>query len=165
MTATMKSLSASSELSRDFEGAVFPRAELPETSTQPDRSVVVSIDRNRPKVLVAPTGFVSIEELNIKSSRIDSRKAALEDARRRLAAELSGGSTETVKTFRLKKGWSQTQLADAIGTSQPHIARIERGTENVTIDTCRRLAKALDLDLNTLDKALRCQEAAATARA
>jgi transcriptional regulator with XRE-family HTH domain len=61
--------------------------------------------------------------------------------------------------LRLRKGWSQTQLANELGTSQPHIARIERGTENVTIETCRRLCRVLGIDMNRLDAALRRQEA------
>jgi transcriptional regulator with XRE-family HTH domain len=67
--------------------------------------------------------------------------------------------------LRLRKGWSRTRLAEALRTSQSHVARIERGTENLTIETCRKLAKALDIDLNALDLALRRQEAIAEAKA
>jgi transcriptional regulator with XRE-family HTH domain len=66
--------------------------------------------------------------------------------------------------LRLRKGWSQARLAAEIGTSQPHVARIERGTENLAIGTCRKLCAALDIDLNTLDRALRRQEKIAQTR-
>jgi transcriptional regulator with XRE-family HTH domain len=69
-----------------------------------------------------------------------------------------------VRALRLRRGWSQSQLAEAIKTSQSHIARIERGTENVTIQTCRRLCAALGIDMNTLDQALRRQEVIAQSK-
>ena len=165
MTLAMNSLSASFEPSTAFEESFFRVAKVPETSTQPDRSVVVSIDRNLPKAETTPKGFISIEELNAKSSKIEARKVALEEARRRLATAISNSQTDTIKSYRLKKGWSQADLAAAIGTSQPHIARIERGTENLLIDTCRRLGEALGLDMNAIDRALRAQEAVVAARA
>lgn len=69
-----------------------------------------------------------------------------------------GEDGDTVRTLRLRKGWSQARLAAELGTSQSHIARIERGTENLTIETCRKLSRALRIDLNTLDRALKRQE-------
>lgn len=38
---------------------------------------------------------------------------------------------------------SQTELASEMGTSQSAVARIEGGDENITLNTLRRLAKAL----------------------
>jgi DNA-binding XRE family transcriptional regulator len=48
--------------------------------------------------------------------------------------------------MRLRKfrGETQQSVAKAMGTSQGKIARIEGGDENVTIETVRRLAEALD---------------------
>jgi len=108
-----------------------------------------------------PAGHVALDDLVRKWSRDGSRRKAIEDARRWAADALGSEVGETIRTLRLRRGLSQARLAETIGTSQPHIARIERGTENVTIDTCRRLAAALDVDMNTLDEALRRQEAAA----
>ena len=57
---------------------------------------------------------------------------------------------EVVKTIinqRLKRGWSQTQLAEAIGSRQPVISRLERGEGNPSLQTLQRIAKALDLSL------------------
>ena len=47
---------------------------------------------------------------------------------------------------------SQADLASAIGMQQPHIARIEKGNNCPTLQTCRRLAAALDVDMNTLNE-------------
>jgi transcriptional regulator with XRE-family HTH domain len=91
-------------------------------------------------------------------------RAALESGRRWIAEAFYPGDGDTVRTLRLRMGWSQTRLAEALGTSQSHVARIERGTENLAIQTCRKLAAALDIDLNTLDQALKRQEAIVRAK-
>ncbi|MCB9805832.1 helix-turn-helix transcriptional regulator [Candidatus Nomurabacteria bacterium] len=60
---------------------------------------------------------------------------------------------EVVKTiikYRLKKGWSQTELAEAIGTRQPVISRLERGEGNPSLKTLDSIARALDLRLKVL---------------
>jgi ribosome-binding protein aMBF1 (putative translation factor) len=54
---------------------------------------------------------------------------------------------KTIIQHRLKRGWSQSQLADAIGSRQPVISRLERGEGNPSLQTLRRIAKALDLSL------------------
>jgi transcriptional regulator with XRE-family HTH domain len=94
----------------------------------------------------------------------DKRRAAIEDARRWAADTFHSEDGDTVRTLRLRRGWSQVRLAEELGTSQSHIARIERGTENLAIETCRKLAHALEIDLNTLDQALKRQESIAQAK-
>jgi transcriptional regulator with XRE-family HTH domain len=94
----------------------------------------------------------------------EKKRAALEEGRRWVADTFHCDDGETVRTLRLRKGWSQSQLAKMLGTSQSHVARIERGTENLTIETCRKLSATLDIDLNTLDLALKRQEAIAQAK-
>ena len=54
---------------------------------------------------------------------------------------------KTIISHRLKRGWSQTQLAEAIGSRQPVISRLERGAGNPSLHTLKRIAKALDLSL------------------
>jgi transcriptional regulator with XRE-family HTH domain len=46
--------------------------------------------------------------------------------------------------LRRYRGTSQKALAELVGTSQPAIARIESGQENITLDTLKRIAHALD---------------------
>ncbi len=94
----------------------------------------------------------------------DSRRKAIEEARQWVGNTFHGEDGDTVRTLRLRKGWSQTQLAEAIGTSQSHVARIERGDQNLAIQTCRRLSDVLGIDMNTLDLALRQQEKLALAK-
>lgn len=54
---------------------------------------------------------------------------------------------QTIIRHRLKKGWSQTDLAEAIGSRQPVISRLERGGSNPSLQTLQRIAKALDVSL------------------
>lgn len=60
----------------------------------------------------------------------------------------------TLATLRMRRGWSQKQLAEAIGTSQPHIARIENGRDNVLLATANQLAKALGVTLDEINRCL-----------
>lgn len=53
----------------------------------------------------------------------------------------------TIIKHRLKKGWSQTELAEAIGSRQPVISRLERGEGNPSLQTLQRIARALNLRL------------------
>lgn len=64
--------------------------------------------------------------------------------------EALGPEYEVVKTIireRVKRGWSQAELAEAIGSKQPVISRLERGDGNPSLQTLSRIAKALDLSL------------------
>jgi len=61
-----------------------------------------------------------------------------------------GPEYEVVKTIireRIKRGWSQTQLAEAIGSRQPVISRLEQGNGNPSLSTLQKVAKALNLSL------------------
>lgn len=53
----------------------------------------------------------------------------------------------TIIRERIKRGWSQTELAEAIGSRQPVISRLERGDGNPSLQTLVRIAQALNLSL------------------
>jgi len=59
---------------------------------------------------------------------------------------------KTIISHRLKRGWSQTELAEAVGSRQPVISRLERGGSNPSLQTLQRIAKALDLSLQVTMK-------------
>ena len=46
--------------------------------------------------------------------------------------------------LRKSKKLSQKDLADAIGVSQPYIAKVEDGEENLTVETIVKILDALD---------------------
>jgi DNA-binding XRE family transcriptional regulator len=153
MTATTNSFGALNPPTRNFK-KIWD--EVPATASPDDFKVcVLSLAPARP---VAPKNFVTIDDL-IKDREADPRRgAALASARKELANEHRDMEGSTVKTRRLELGYSQVKLAELVSTSQSHIARIERGTENVNIATCRKLCAALQIDMNTLDLMLHAQE-------
>ena len=75
---------------------------------------------------------------------------ALRDKAVKTEYDALGAEYELIQTVikkRLERGWSQTQLAEAIGSRQPVISRLERGDGNPSLRTLERIAKALDLSL------------------
>lgn len=52
-----------------------------------------------------------------------------------------------VRAARIKAGVSQSELASRAGTSQPAIARLEKGRVSPTIISLERIARALDTEL------------------
>jgi len=54
---------------------------------------------------------------------------------------------DAVLDARMNKGWTQEELAEAIGTKQANISRIESGLANPTLEFIHKLAKALDLNI------------------
>ena len=57
-----------------------------------------------------------------------------------------------LKELRENKGLNQEQLAEIIGLESRHISRIETGKSFTTIDNIAKIAKALDVDIDTLFK-------------
>lgn len=160
MTPATRSASASSAPIKSFEKVVGQAGE----ATSRTRCPVFAFAAYTAPTPPVPANHTMIGQLLDEWERDDQGRAALESGRRWVAETFYNEDGDTVRTLRLRMGWSQTRLADALGTSQSHIARIERGTENLTIETCRKLASALAIDLNTLDQALKRQEAIARAK-
>ena len=55
-----------------------------------------------------------------------------------------------IKLERIKRGWSQEQLAEYSKLSVNTIGRIERSQISPTIDTIVQIANSFELDFNTL---------------
>lgn len=64
---------------------------------------------------------------------------------------------DTLRVARLRKGLSQKQLAALLGTSQPHIVNLEKGTSDPQLSTVQKLCAALDIELNSLPAMLERQ--------
>ncbi|OAI06752.1 transcriptional regulator [Methylomonas methanica] len=158
MPQTMNSLYASSTPTKTFETLVVGTGVATEATSVESPCVVFRIEDRLPKI-ETPAHHKTIDQLVDKWSKDEKRREALQQARHWVADKFHGEDGETVRTLRLKKGWSQVQLATELSTSQSHIARIERGTENLAIETCRKLCVVLGVDMNTLDAALHRQEA------
>jgi DNA-binding XRE family transcriptional regulator len=107
----------------------------------------------RPQDIPVPDGFEDIDSYVEAREQDPSQLNALTAARQRIADRLPASGI-TLAKLRLQKGWSQKRLADAIGTSQPHIARIENGRDNVLLATANALARALSVSLDEVNTAL-----------
>ncbi|OGF20629.1 transcriptional regulator [Candidatus Falkowbacteria bacterium RBG_13_39_14] len=57
---------------------------------------------------------------------------------------------EKVREERLKKGFSQEELATKAGVHRTYIGMIERGEKNITLINIKKVAKALDLAIDKL---------------
>lgn len=102
-------------------------------------------------------GTVSFESV-IRRQEADPEKAVyLARARQNLAKTLYADEQETVTGLRLAAGLSQVQLAERAETSQPHIARIERGQNDPSTELIARIAKALNADEDRVFRAVRNQ--------
>ena len=53
----------------------------------------------------------------------------------------------TVRAARRRAGMSQVELAELTGSSQPSVARLEKGLVSPTVITLDRIARALDTEL------------------
>lgn len=120
--------------------------------------LVFDVGEGEPQGERVPSRHRSVSDIVERWNRDADRRQSLVQGRRWVAKSFLADEGDTVRTLRLRRGWSQSQLASELGTSQSHVARIERGTENLSLDTCRRLCSALGVDMNALDLALRRQE-------
>jgi DNA-binding XRE family transcriptional regulator len=100
--------------------------------------------------------FQDIEEVMAAHEANPHRHALLVQARQELAERLPN-QTRGIAALRLKQGLSQRQLAELIGTSQPHVARIEAGRDDIKLETARRLCAALHVSLDEIDAAVRAR--------
>ncbi|NUR69213.1 MAG: helix-turn-helix transcriptional regulator, partial [Hamadaea sp.] len=55
-----------------------------------------------------------------------------------------------IRDARRHRGWSQARLAEALGTSQSAINRIEQGNQNLSLDTLSRISEVLDSEIVSL---------------
>ena len=83
----------------------------------------------------------SWESIKRTKAKSDERRRAYREAREVFAL------AEQVRTARERIGITQAELAVRIGSTQPAIARLEAGGVTPNLDTLRRIASALSLEL------------------
>ena len=88
-----------------------------------------------------------------------AHSAGFAEARSWVAENFYAEDGVTIRTIRLKAGLTQKQLALAIGTSQPQIAKIESGRHDPVMSTCKRLSVALGVTLDVISDAMERQVA------
>lgn len=52
-----------------------------------------------------------------------------------------------IRGMRLKRGYTQRDMAKKLGVIQQYVSKLETGRENITIDTLERIADVLDKNL------------------
>jgi len=57
---------------------------------------------------------------------------------------------QRVRQLRLKKGWTQEQLAERTNRHWTYIGGIERGERNVTLQVIADIARALGIEIQAL---------------
>jgi DNA-binding XRE family transcriptional regulator len=92
-----------------------------------------------------------IEELLTKDKSLEHD---LSEGRKWAAEVLYAEHPESLKTLRLKMGYSQVQLAEKIGMKQPNICEFEAGKRKPNIDTLVRLADALGTTADVVLKSI-----------
>jgi DNA-binding XRE family transcriptional regulator len=97
---------------------------------------------------------VSASELMELWSDSEADQALVQDGRRWVADTLYRDQPATPRVYRLHRGLSQAQLATRAATSQPHIARIESGSEDIRLSTARKIADALEISLEQFEQAI-----------
>ena len=76
-------------------------------------------------------------------------------ARTELGSALAADGIAPLASLRLRRGLSQTQLAQASGLPQPKLSRLENGAHStVTLTTLRRLSDALGASLEEVASAI-----------
>lgn len=103
---------------------------------------------------------VSLESLMQEFEGDITMAGHLSEARRNLANALyPGDESRTLASLRLNAGLSQAQLAVGAGTTQPYIARIERGQSDPSTEMVSRIARALGQSEEETFRAIRKQRA------
>lgn len=100
-----------------------------------------------------PPGFSDVDEVIAELSRHPAIAAAIASGRQDLADTAPDGAITGLAAIRLRHGLSQKQLARAIGTKQPRIARLEAGDQSVYVSTLHRIADALSEPIDKVIKA------------
>lgn len=59
-----------------------------------------------------------------------------------------------IKALRSAKHYTQEQIADQIGISRQRYARIENGTNNITLEILSQIAKILDVTVGDITRVL-----------
>jgi len=58
---------------------------------------------------------------------------------------------DTIGQMRSEKGWTQSELAKKVGTSQSAIHRIEKGDQNISLDMIRKLSEAFGTQILSIN--------------
>lgn len=122
------------------------------TSTAPGRVIYAEFPL-APKTKPL-AGAVDIDDLVAEFEQSPSGAEAIAKGRKWVARTFYSGGPSSVAQLRLRKGWSQAELAKRAETSQPYIARLELGKVDPQVSTVRKIAQALGVPTATVLQAI-----------
>lgn len=106
-----------------------------------------------PKPLAVP-GAIDIDDLVAEFEGQSHENAKAIEKGRKWVAETFYADRPTIAQLRLKKGWSQAELARRAETSQPYIARLEQGNVDPQMSTAQKISKVLGVSIEAFAQAL-----------
>jgi transcriptional regulator with XRE-family HTH domain len=71
-----------------------------------------------------------------------------------MAANIRLRFGQRLRTLRVRKGWTQVELADYLGLDRGYISNIERGQRNVTLETVQIIAQGFGFTISQLLRGL-----------
>lgn len=147
----MKSQAAS--LKRTKISALPPTRLVPDLPTGTAECRVIYAEFAVPPKPWAIRGALDIDDLVAELEQDPENAKAIAQGRKWVADTFYKGHS-SVAALRLRKGWSQAELARRAETSQPYIARLERGQVDPQVSTVRKLAQALAVPVAVLVEAI-----------
>ena len=103
-----------------------------------------------------PKNFKSLDEVVKRHEAIPSRAAAMVRARKKIASLLAEDKAlTTLAELRLRAGFSQAKLAEALGNSQPSYSLIELGRHDIMLATFEKLVSLLSISRDELAEAMK----------
>jgi transcriptional regulator with XRE-family HTH domain len=61
---------------------------------------------------------------------------------------------QRLRALRVRKGWTQVELADYLGLDRGYISNIERGQRNITLETVQIIAQGFGFTISQLLRGL-----------
>ena len=67
-----------------------------------------------------------------------------------VSTTIQSGFGERLRHLRLKKGWTQVEMAERLGIDRSYLSDMERGKKNVCLPTLKLIAQGSDISLSKL---------------
>lgn len=123
----------------------------PSTST---RDNVIYAEFSVPAKSPTIPNAIDIDDLVAELEQTDQAAEAVAKGRQWVAKSFYSNAPSSIALLRLRKGWSQSELAKRASTSQSYIARMELGNVDPQVSTVKKLARALGVPLATAMEAI-----------
>ena len=152
----MKSQTASVKPTKTLESLSTKVCDVQPTSTALSRVIFVEFPAPAKPTLLP--GAIDIDDLVAEFEQTSDAAEAIAKGRQWVAKSFYSSQPSSIALLRLKKGWSQAELAKRASTSQSYIARLELGNVDPQVSTVRKLAKVLDVPVDTVMQAISPEE-------